>query len=86
MFTVYYACYMIQVANGWLIKKWNAHYRAVTCLVFSDDESLLISRAEDGCVRVWSLFMYFLIFLLIFHQISFGFLCLLIMKFCSYYL
>ena len=57
MFTVYYACYMIQVASGRLLKKWHAHYRAVTCLVFSDDESLLISGAEDGCVRVWSLFM-----------------------------
>ena len=86
MFTVYYACYMIQVACGKLLKKWHAHYRVVTCLVFSDDESLLISGAEDECVRVWSLFMYLLIFLLIFHQISFGFLCLLIMKLCSYYL
>ncbi|KAJ4949935.1 hypothetical protein NE237_005604 [Protea cynaroides] len=42
-----------------LLKRWHAHYRAVTCLVLSEDESLLISGAEDGCVRVWSLLMMF---------------------------
>ncbi|GAV72613.1 WD40 domain-containing protein [Cephalotus follicularis] len=47
------------VATGRLLKKWHAHYRSLTCLVFSEDESLLISGSEDGCVRVWSLFMIF---------------------------
>lgn len=42
-----------------MLKKWRAHIRAVTCLVFSEDDSLLVSGAEDGTVRVWSLFMYF---------------------------
>ncbi|XP_026394579.1 protein ROOT INITIATION DEFECTIVE 3-like [Papaver somniferum] len=51
--------YLWEVASGRLLKKWNAHYRGVTCLVLSDDESLLISGAEDGCVRVWSLLMIF---------------------------
>ncbi|XVE94913.1 hypothetical protein REPUB_Repub02eG0050700 [Reevesia pubescens] len=37
----------------WLLKKWHAHYRGVTCLVFSEDDSLLISGSEDRCVRVW---------------------------------
>ncbi|RZC45672.1 hypothetical protein C5167_038619 [Papaver somniferum] len=46
--------YLWEVAGGRLLKKWNAHYRGVTCLVLSEDKSLLISRAEDGCVRVWS--------------------------------
>ena len=50
---------MLQVATGRQLRKWNAHYRAVTCLVFSDDDSLLISGSEDGSVKVWSLFMYF---------------------------
>ncbi|KZV54574.1 protein ROOT INITIATION DEFECTIVE 3 [Dorcoceras hygrometricum] len=49
--------YLWEVATGKLLKKWHAHYRAVTCLVFNDDQSLLISGAEDGCVRVWSLFL-----------------------------
>ncbi|KAL0360840.1 UNVERIFIED_CONTAM: protein ROOT INITIATION defective [Sesamum radiatum] len=48
-----------EVATGKLLKKWHAHYRAVSCLVFNDDESLLISGAEDGSVRVWSLFLIF---------------------------
>lgn len=51
--------YFWEVATGRLLKKWHAHYRAVTCLVYSDDQSLLISGAEDGSVRVWSLLMIF---------------------------
>lgn len=47
-----------QVATGRLLKKWRAHYRAVTCLVFTDDDSLLVSGSEDGSVRVWPLLMY----------------------------
>ncbi|KAK3029459.1 hypothetical protein RJ639_037744 [Escallonia herrerae] len=51
--------YLWEVATGQLLRKWHAHYRAVTCLVYSDDQSLLISGAEDGSVRVWSLLMIF---------------------------
>ncbi|KAJ7958170.1 protein ROOT INITIATION DEFECTIVE 3-like [Quillaja saponaria] len=51
--------YLWEVASGRLLKKWHAHYRAVTCLVYSEDDSLLISGSEDGSVRVWSLFMIF---------------------------
>ncbi|MBA0595519.1 hypothetical protein Gorai_012387 [Gossypium raimondii] len=47
--------YLWEVVTGKLSKKWHAHFEAVTCLVFSEDDSLLISRSEDGCVRVWSL-------------------------------
>ncbi|KAA8537764.1 hypothetical protein F0562_027656 [Nyssa sinensis] len=46
-----------KVATGRLLKKWHAHYRALTCSVYCDDQSLLISGAEGGCVRVWSLVM-----------------------------
>nr|GLL18249.1 protein ROOT INITIATION DEFECTIVE 3 [Ipomoea trifida] len=51
--------YLWQVASGRLLKKWHAHYRGVTCLVFIDDQSLLVSGAEDGSIRVWSLIMVF---------------------------
>ncbi|MCD7470289.1 hypothetical protein HAX54_010018 [Datura stramonium] len=44
--------YLWQVATGKLLKKWNAHYRAVA-LLFNDDQSLLIS--EDRTCKVWSL-------------------------------
>ncbi|KAK6938671.1 WD40 repeat [Dillenia turbinata] len=51
--------YFWEVTTGRLLQKWHAHYRGVTCLALSDDDSLLISGAEDGHVRVWSLFMIF---------------------------
>ncbi|XP_065847925.1 protein ROOT INITIATION DEFECTIVE 3 [Euphorbia lathyris] len=51
--------YFWEVAYGRLIKKWRAHYRAVTCLVFNEDDSLLVSGSEDGSVKVWPLLMIF---------------------------
>ncbi|KAK7276940.1 hypothetical protein RIF29_18089 [Crotalaria pallida] len=47
------SCITWKVDTGRLLKKWHAHYRPVTCLVFSEDDSLLITGSEDGCVRVW---------------------------------
>ena len=44
-----------QVSTGRLLRVWSAHYKPVTCLVFSEDESLLISGADDGFVNVWPL-------------------------------
>ncbi|XP_047167518.1 protein ROOT INITIATION DEFECTIVE 3 [Vigna umbellata] len=51
--------YLWEVETGRLLKKWHAHLGAVTCLVFSEDDSLLVSGCGDGTVRVWSLFMIF---------------------------
>ncbi|WCJ35436.1 Transducin/WD40 repeat-like superfamily protein [Euphorbia peplus] len=51
--------YFWEVASGRLLKKWRAHYRAVTCLVFNEDDSLLVSGSEDGSVKVWPLLMIF---------------------------
>lgn len=53
------AIYLWEVASGKLLNKWNAHYRSVTCLTLSDDESLLISGSEDGSIKVWPLLMIF---------------------------
>ncbi|PKU85490.1 protein ROOT INITIATION DEFECTIVE 3 [Dendrobium catenatum] len=53
------AIYLWEVASGKLLNKWTAHYRSVTCLTLSDDESLLISGSEDGSIRVWPLLMIF---------------------------
>ncbi|KAF5747040.1 protein ROOT INITIATION DEFECTIVE 3 [Tripterygium wilfordii] len=50
--------YLWEVATGRLLKKWRAHYRAVTCLVFYDN-ALLISGSEDGSVKVWNLIKIF---------------------------
>lgn len=51
--------YLWEVETGRLLKKWHAHLRALTCLVFSEDDSLLISGSENGQIRVWSLYMLF---------------------------
>ncbi|CAI0558646.1 unnamed protein product [Linum tenue] len=48
-------CSLSKVPTGRLLQQWHAHLRPITCLVFSDDDSLLVSAAEDGCVRVWPL-------------------------------
>ncbi|KAK8966380.1 Protein SPA1-RELATED 4 [Platanthera guangdongensis] len=53
------AIYLWEIASGKLLNKWNAHYRSVTCLTLSDDESLLISGSEDGSIKVWALLMIF---------------------------
>ncbi|XP_024515322.1 protein ROOT INITIATION DEFECTIVE 3 [Selaginella moellendorffii] len=47
--------YLWEVSSGRLLRVWAGHYKAVKCLVFSDDDSLLISGAEDGLVNVYPL-------------------------------
>ncbi|WZY92389.1 hypothetical protein YC2023_064718 [Brassica napus] len=42
-----------RVSSGKLLKKWHGHYQSVTCLLFSGDDSLLVSGSKDGYVRVW---------------------------------
>ncbi|XP_073003075.1 protein ROOT INITIATION DEFECTIVE 3-like [Typha latifolia] len=51
--------FLWEVVSGKLLNKWHAHYRSVSCLTLSGDESLLISGAVDGSIRVWSLMMMF---------------------------
>ncbi|XP_050364698.1 protein ROOT INITIATION DEFECTIVE 3 [Argentina anserina] len=47
--------YLWEVTSGRMLKKWDAHYRAVSCLRFSDDGTMLFSGSEDGEIRVWNL-------------------------------
>ncbi|KAL1814601.1 hypothetical protein ACET3Z_017175 [Daucus carota] len=47
--------YIWEVTTGKLLKTWHGHNKSLTCLVFSDDGSLLISGSEDGMVVVWSM-------------------------------
>lgn len=51
--------YLWEVETGKLLKKWHGDNTAVTCLVFSEDDSLLISGFKNGSIRVWSLLMIF---------------------------
>ncbi|RZR96664.1 hypothetical protein BHM03_00025708, partial [Ensete ventricosum] len=41
----------IKVATGKLLTRWHAHYRSVTCLTISKDESLLISGMFDDMAK-----------------------------------
>ncbi|XVE56609.1 hypothetical protein DITRI_Ditri04bG0024700 [Diplodiscus trichospermus] len=47
--------YLWEVANGRLLRTWRAHHKSLKCLVFSDDDSLLICGSADGIISVWSL-------------------------------
>ncbi|XP_034711979.1 protein ROOT INITIATION DEFECTIVE 3-like isoform X3 [Vitis riparia] len=47
--------YIWEVADGRLLKTWHAHHKSLTSMVFSDDDSLLISGSDDGMIRVWSM-------------------------------
>ncbi|KAL5991073.1 hypothetical protein ACLOJK_011979 [Asimina triloba] len=47
--------YVWDVPSGRLLKNWAAHHKSVTCLALSDDDSLLISGAQDGRICVWTL-------------------------------
>ncbi|CAN6811293.1 unnamed protein product [Brassica oleracea] len=51
--------FLWEVSSGKLLKKWHGHYQSVTCLLFSGDDSLLVSGSKDGYVRVWSLIRLF---------------------------
>ncbi|CAF1925949.1 unnamed protein product [Brassica oleracea var. botrytis] len=51
--------FLWEVSSGKLLKKWHGHDQSVTCLLFSGDDSLLVSGSKDGYVRVWSLIRLF---------------------------
>ncbi|KAK7265571.1 hypothetical protein RJT34_33192 [Clitoria ternatea] len=45
--------YLWNVTSGKLLKTWSAHNKSVNCMVFSNDNSFLISSSEDGMICVW---------------------------------
>ncbi|XP_017972462.1 PREDICTED: protein ROOT INITIATION DEFECTIVE 3 [Theobroma cacao] len=47
--------YLWEVANGRLLRTWRAHHKSLKCMVFSDDDSLLICGSNDGIIFVWSM-------------------------------
>ena len=44
----------IQTASGILYNAWDAHYRQVNVLRFTNDGSALVSGSDDSAVNVWS--------------------------------
>ncbi|XP_065873369.1 protein ROOT INITIATION DEFECTIVE 3-like isoform X2 [Euphorbia lathyris] len=47
--------YIWEVASGRLLKTWHAHQTSLKCMVFSNDDSFLISGSGDGMICVWSM-------------------------------
>ncbi|XP_054807733.1 protein ROOT INITIATION DEFECTIVE 3-like [Prosopis cineraria] len=47
--------YLWDVTSGKLLKTWRAHAKTLNRVLFSDDDSLLISSSDDGMICVWSL-------------------------------
>ncbi|KAF6262097.1 quinon protein alcohol dehydrogenase-like superfamily [Scenedesmus sp. NREL 46B-D3] len=47
--------YCWETATGRLLRSWPAHYKAVSCLAFSDSGGLLVSAGEDTLVAAWLL-------------------------------
>ncbi|KAG9125795.1 Pre-rRNA-processing protein ipi3 [Ceratobasidium sp. 392] len=44
-----------QVASGIMLNSWEAHFRRVHALRFTNDDAALISASEDSAVSVWSI-------------------------------
>ncbi|KAL2321699.1 hypothetical protein Fmac_026078 [Flemingia macrophylla] len=47
--------YLWSVTSGKLLKAWKAHNKSLNCMLFSDDNSFLISSSVDGVICVWSM-------------------------------
>jgi hypothetical protein len=47
--------YVWEAASGSLLRAWDAHFKAVTCLALSGDGGVLFSGAEDTLVKAWAM-------------------------------
>lgn len=47
--------YMWEAASGSLLRTWDAHFKAVTCMAVSSDGGLLFTGSEDTLVKAWAL-------------------------------
>jgi pre-rRNA-processing protein IPI3 len=47
--------YLWELSSGALIRSWQAHFKAVTCLQFTRCGTFLVSASDDGMARAWDL-------------------------------
>ncbi|KAK9894991.1 WD40 repeat-like protein [Cystobasidium minutum MCA 4210] len=47
--------FLWETATGYLLASFDGHYRAVTCLAWTDDDAAFISGGDDSVCHVWSL-------------------------------
>lgn len=45
--------YAWEAASGSLLRAWDAHFKAVTCLALSSDGGVLVTGSEDTLVKAW---------------------------------
>ncbi|PLW40295.1 hypothetical protein PCANC_11161 [Puccinia coronata f. sp. avenae] len=44
-----------ELSTGTLLANFDAHYKSITCLAFTDDEAALITASEDSMCSIWSI-------------------------------
>ncbi|KAH9821233.1 WD40-repeat-containing domain protein [Melampsora americana] len=44
-----------ELSTGTLLASFDAHYKSITCLQFTDDDAALVTASEDSMCSVWSL-------------------------------
>ncbi|KAL4425368.1 hypothetical protein ABPG75_009384 [Micractinium tetrahymenae] len=49
------AAFVWETSSGRLLKTWPAHYKAITCLAWSDSGAVLVTGGEDTMVNAWLL-------------------------------
>lgn len=47
--------YLWEAASGSLLRTWDAHFKAVSCMALASDGGLLFTGSEDTLVKAWSL-------------------------------
>ena len=45
--------YAWEAATGSLVRAWDAHFKAVTCLALTTDGGVLLTGSEDTLVKAW---------------------------------
>lgn len=45
--------YLWEVPNGAMLRSWEAHYRAVSAIAFTDDGTHFVTGSEDSLLRAW---------------------------------
>ena len=48
-------CFLWEVASGKLLSVWQAHYKPVSSIIFTDGDSFVLSGGEDANIHSWNL-------------------------------
>lgn len=47
--------YIVQMASGIMFNSWEAHYRRIGVVKFTQDGGALVTGSDDSTVAVWSM-------------------------------